>query len=147
MIEKTTRTPTHRIDDQTHRNEVKNARQTSTSEFSGFRRRHDSLLILQGTHTARTYDSSAHLFSARTASSSAGRKSFLMLNVLRICSGVLPREYTNKDTRREKEKQNDQPLRGKEEKKEERRETERAGGSERERERERRERGEGVCVC
>jgi len=36
------------------------------------------------------YDSSAHLFSARTASSSSGVKSFVMLKVLRICSGVLP---------------------------------------------------------
>lgn len=36
------------------------------------------------------YFSSHHSFSLRTCSSSAGVKSFLMLNVLRISSGVLP---------------------------------------------------------
>jgi len=34
--------------------------------------------------------SKAHWFSRRTSSSSSGVKSFLMLNVLRISSGVLP---------------------------------------------------------
>jgi len=37
-----------------------------------------------------THFSSHHSFSLRTCSSSAGVKSFLMLNVLRISSGVLP---------------------------------------------------------
>lgn len=36
------------------------------------------------------YESSAHLFSALTASSSSGEKSFWILNLLRISSGVLP---------------------------------------------------------
>ena len=34
--------------------------------------------------------SNAHWFSLRTSSSSSGVKSFLMLNALRISSGVLP---------------------------------------------------------
>jgi len=38
----------------------------------------------------KTYFSSHHSFSLRTCSSSAGVKSFLMLNVFRISSGVLP---------------------------------------------------------
>ncbi len=33
---------------------------------------------------------SAHLFSSRTASSSSGLKSLVMLNKIRICSGLLP---------------------------------------------------------
>merc|ERR1719321_2330378 len=45
-----------------------------------------------GTHTGKhpAQRSSHHSFSLRTRSSSSGVKSFLMLNVLRISSGVLP---------------------------------------------------------
>lgn len=38
----------------------------------------------------RSFHSKAHWFSRRTSSSSSGVKSFLMLNVLRISSGVFP---------------------------------------------------------
>ena len=48
------------------------------------------VVFVEGSASWRDYFSSHHSFSFRTCSSSEGVKSFLMLKVLRISSGVLP---------------------------------------------------------
>lgn len=49
-----------------------------------------SCCLVPARYTGQRIYSNAHWFSRLTSSSSSGVKSFLMLNVLRISSGVLP---------------------------------------------------------